>query len=456
MFQQLTHWLRRPTPSKKARRAILRVEGLGDRIVPSAAGVQLNGWGTLKIEGTEGNDTVQVSVVDTNVVVDFNGTTSTFAAAKVKSILFHGEGGNDIFTNSTSIKATIFGDAGDDSLTGGSGNDVIRGGAGNDKLSGGGANDNLQGEAGDDSLLGGTGNDTLSGGAGNDDLSGDDGNDSMSGGVGDDSLSGGAGNDRESGDNGDDSLTGGDGNDSLSGGNGADDLSGGSGNDTESGGNGNDDLAGDAGDDRLSGDAGNDSLNGGQGRDMMAGGWGIDDSLQDAHDSSDSCEHHDGVLQADGTIKVEGTLTAINGNQFTITGEHGNTVTVQITADTVLEKNGAHAAITDFVVGDPIESRYNPDTLVAAKVESGQDQNDQNDDNASGKIEGAITALSADSVTIKSLSGKTVTVKVVAGTKLERNDQQVTLDAFKVGDSAEATFDLATLEASKIEAVGGM
>jgi hypothetical protein len=381
---------------------MLQLEGLGQRIAP-AAGVQLHG-GLLRIEGTAAADTVQVSAVDANVVVDFNGATSTFAAAKVKSILFHGEGGNDTFTNNTSIRAVIFGDNGDDKLTGGSANDLIHGGKGNDDIQGGGGNDMLMGELGDDSLSGGSGNDLLQGGNGNDDLAGDDGNDMMSGG------------------------------------------------------NGADDLNGDAGDDRLNGDAGDDRLNGGSGRDALNGGWGVDHSIHDLTDRSDNDERHDGELQADGSIKIEGTLTAISGNQFTITGEHGNVVTVNITADTVLEKNGAHVAITDFVVGDPIEARYNPDTLDAAKVESGEDNGDNHggDDNGQtdGKVEGMITAVGADSVTIKTASGKLVTVTVTSQTKLERNDKHVTLAAFQVGDSAEAKFDPATLEASKVEAVG--
>lgn len=435
MLQRLTHWLRRPVNSKSRPRTILQLEALGQRITPSA-GVHLNGGGLLKIEGTAGNDVADVSIVDANVVVNFNGTSSTFAAAKVKSILFHGEGGNDAFTNNTSIKALIFGDNGDDSLTGGSGNDTIHGGNGNDDLTGGGGNDNLQGENGDDSLVGGSGNDTLSGANGNDDLAGDDGNDSLSGG------------------NGNDDLAGDDGNDSLSGGNGSDDLNGDNGNDSLSGGFGNDDLNGEAGNDRLNGDAGNDTMSGGMGRDALNGGWGVDHSIQDASDSHDDSEDHDGTQQADGSIKVEGTLTAINGDQFTITGEHGTTVTLTITADTTLEKNDAPAAITDFVVGDPIEARYNPDTLVAVKVESSNDQSDNHDGESDGKVEGLITAVGTDSVTITTESGKAVTVNVTANTKLERNDQHVTLDAFKVGDTAEAKFDPATFEAFKIEAVG--
>ena len=87
-----------------------------------------------------------------------------------------GEDGNDFLS----------GDAGDDIMFGDNGNDTIIGGLGNDALSGGDNDDQLFGEAGDDLLSGGAGIDEIIGGAGND---------IASGGAGDDTLVGGRGND---------------------------------------------------------------------------------------------------------------------------------------------------------------------------------------------------------------------------------------------------------------------
>ncbi len=80
-----------------------------------------------------------------------------------------------------SITSTVY-------STGTDGNDSLYGFAGNDSLSGGGGNDYLYGNAGNDTLRGGTGADTLLGNDGNDLLDGGTGIDTMTGGLGDDTY----------------------------------------------------------------------------------------------------------------------------------------------------------------------------------------------------------------------------------------------------------------------------
>ncbi len=109
----------------------------------------------------------------------------------------------------------MYGDAGDDDLSGGSGVDRLSGGDGNDWLKAGSGDDRLYGDSGDDVLDGGAGNDQLSGGAGADALLGGQGNDVLSGSDGDDVLFGGDGVD---------TLRGGDGNDLLRGDSGDGDI----------------------------------------------------------------------------------------------------------------------------------------------------------------------------------------------------------------------------------------
>ena len=67
-----------------------------------------------------------------------------------------GESGND----------RLFGNDGNDQLSGGTGNDRLFGNDGNDELLGDNGHDVIFGNEGDDILRGGTGNDRLSGGAG--------------------------------------------------------------------------------------------------------------------------------------------------------------------------------------------------------------------------------------------------------------------------------------------------
>jgi serralysin len=110
----------------------------------------------------------------------------------------HGGTGNDTL-NGTGHEI-LYGDAGDDTLTGGSqlggdGADLLtspdygaNGGAGNDTLVGTDESDTLTGGSGHDSLLGRAGNDILYGNSGNDLLYGGGGQDKLSGGDGRDSV----------------------------------------------------------------------------------------------------------------------------------------------------------------------------------------------------------------------------------------------------------------------------
>lgn len=73
---------------------------------------------------------------------------------------------------------------------------------------------------------------------------------------------------------------------------------------------------------------------------------------------------------------------------------------------------------------------------------------------AQAKVEGRITAVGANSVTITNRAGANTTVGVDATTKVERNDRHASLAAFKVGDRGEALFNPTTMVASKVEATG--
>jgi Ca2+-binding RTX toxin-like protein len=66
----------------------------------------------------------------------------------------------------------VYGDDGNDELTGGSMEDTLSGGTGNDTLSGGSGDDELAGDQGNDVINGRNDNDTISGGAGADTMSG--------------------------------------------------------------------------------------------------------------------------------------------------------------------------------------------------------------------------------------------------------------------------------------------
>ena len=186
-----------------------------------------------------------------------------------------GEGGNDLITGTNKVDFIVGGE-GDDTINAGDDDDTLIGRAGNDSLIGGGGADALSGGSGDNTLDGGSGHDELLSEDGNDSLSGGDGNDTLIAGGGDNTLQGGGGNDELSSESGDDSLSGGSGHDRLTAGSGDDTLDGGDGNDELFGGGASDSLTGGDGDDLLIGDGGNDTLSGGLGVDTLEGGEGKD------------------------------------------------------------------------------------------------------------------------------------------------------------------------------------
>ena len=270
------------------------------------AGISVSA-GTLQLFGTDAPENSVVSISGSTLTATLSGfETQTFNASSVQEIVFVGLGGNDRFTNNTSIPASAFGNDGNDRLNGGSGRDFLGGGAGSDELNGNGGNDilyagddanstdTLRGGDGDDSLLGGPGVNTLVGDAGDDLLIGGPQNDRALGGDGDDTIYPGPGDDRVNTGNGnnhvtafdgDDVIVGGPGDDVIYGGKGQDDINGGGGRDTIGGqedddtlvgGSGNDFIVGGSGDDVISGGAGNDSLFGDVGNDVITGGAGND------------------------------------------------------------------------------------------------------------------------------------------------------------------------------------
>jgi len=217
--------------------------------------------GTLTVRGTWRGDDIFVSTDSGGrILVNDNGIVRRFTGSSVRRISVTGGLGDDDIEVSQRIglPASIFGEAGWDTLVGGSGNDRI---FGND---------------GADSLVGGSGNDILNGGGSDDRIFGNDGDDNLYGSTGDDTLDGGWGDDDLFGDRGDDDLYGGDDNDSLRGGTGDDLLDGGYDNDT---------LLGDAGWDTLYGGSGDDILDSVDGeRDKMFGESGSDTLFGDFHE----------------------------------------------------------------------------------------------------------------------------------------------------------------------------
>ena len=220
------------------------------------------GWGDDHYYVDNAGDLViEVTDIPTTTLSEEQGDDTVYsditytAPTGVENVRLWGTAGEDYSDSTSAINAT--GNGLDNDLYGNAGNNILTGLAGDDYLFGNYGNDGLAGGAGEDMLVGGAGNDNLDGGDADDVLFGDalpnltmdanGGNDILAGGNGDDYLRGGWGNDRLDGGNDDDFLV---------------DVYGedGSGSDTLLGGAGNDMLLAGWGADRLEGGAGNDVL----------------------------------------------------------------------------------------------------------------------------------------------------------------------------------------------------
>jgi Ca2+-binding RTX toxin-like protein len=257
--------------------------------------------GTLVVNGTNGNNTIGLSIFNSTAVrAVSDGIIANFSRTAVKRISVFGMSGNDIITIGAGVFGShIDGGAGDDAITGGGGNDNLNGGDGVDRLTGGGGNDWLKGGNGNDNLVGNDGNDRLDGGGNSDVMSGGSGVDTgdyssrsaavfvLLDNINNDGQSGELDNLRADVEN----VWGGNGADRLTGSSIANNLRGGGGNDTLSGGAGNDTLNGGGGADSLLGQDGNDRLEARDGViDVLNGGTGTDSAQFDSTDKRTSIE----------------------------------------------------------------------------------------------------------------------------------------------------------------------
>jgi Ca2+-binding RTX toxin-like protein len=178
---------------------------------------------TLIIQSTDdaGNIRVETFVIRTGT--DNGNGTDVISAATAQDHIIYGEEGNDTLTGGAG-NDTLFGQDDNDTLVGGLGNDVLHGGAGTDTASYATANGAVVVNLGTASASGAAGNDTLNsvenviGSSSDDTLTGDGNANVLTGGAGADALHGAGGNDTLNGDAGNDTLTGGTGNDTLNGG----------------------------------------------------------------------------------------------------------------------------------------------------------------------------------------------------------------------------------------------
>jgi hypothetical protein len=266
--------------------------------------------GDLYVRGSNGNvvDSVQFTGLGLNLTrLRVNSYQNSFAVTR--RCIVYGRGGNDYLVMGNFKKpGEIYGEDGDDYISGYLADDILVGGQGRDRINGSQGDNEIWGDRSplevglpDDeanralfsaALPGSmfhpnaeaTYADTLSGLNGMDEIYCGPGPDLVTSGSGEDYVFGGQGNDNIASGDGNDRIFGGLGDDILTGDEGDDLLSGNEGQDLIFGKTGSDVLIGGAGDDSLNGDDGNDALiDGAAGYNSAAG----NDASQVAGDASD-------------------------------------------------------------------------------------------------------------------------------------------------------------------------
>jgi Ca2+-binding RTX toxin-like protein len=283
--------------------------------------------GLLTVQGTPNADGIIVFGNNPSITILFNGTQYNIlnAATTVNKVKILGGGGDDFLSvNVFDVNArpvSVFGEEG------------------NDTLSGGDAAEYFSGGAGDDSISGGINNDTLDGGAGADFLQGNEGNDTADYSSRAANLTIGLGTLADDGEANEHDNVQFD----------IETVLGGSGNDKINGSAANNLLVGNGGNDSLDGAAGNDTLSGNAGTDTLNGNTGDDTAINSTGDTLISIEH----IGGDGGGGGDNGSVVLANRVLTVTGTSGDDVlTYQLGDFVVLNDVQTHVDPTlfDFVV----------------------------------------------------------------------------------------------------------
>jgi len=155
------------------------------------------------------------------------------------------------------------------------------------------------------------------------------------------------------------------------------------------------------------------------------------------------------ALAKNDTGKVAGVIAAIDttASIITITPKSGADVVSTMDSGTIIRRNTRLVTLADLQVGDKVDARYDPATLIASKVFAWFKAR-----NVMGTI--AAVDTTASTVTIKRKFGRTeVIVNVNSSTWIKRNGHKAALADLTVGDIVDAWYDPATMIASKVFAM---
>ena len=133
-------------------------------------------------------------------------------------------------------------------------------------------------------------------------------------------------------------------------------------------------------------------------------------------------------------VKFEGKVSAISGNTITISGWNSTTRTVNVSATTTYTLNGAPSTLGAITVGSEIEAKgllgTNATTLNAVSVRIRQPE-------VKTHVEGMITALGTNTVTIQGRHGTSTVYTTTAATTYFEGKTAVTIAALAINENVE-------------------
>ena len=144
---------------------------------------------------------------------------------------------------------------------------------------------------------------------------------------------------------------------------------------------------------------------------------------------------------------VEGQVTGVTASMLTVTPQQGAAVTVTVGATAQVFLNGAVSKLSAIATGDSARVIYDATTLAAALVQA------QSPHQQTAVVAGAVTGVTASTLTITPQQGAAVTVTVGATTQVFLDGAPATSAALATGDEARAAYDATTLAASLVQAI---
>lgn len=152
-------------------------------------------------------------------------------------------------------------------------------------------------------------------------------------------------------------------------------------------------------------------------------------------------------IAAEGLAEVRGVVRDVGVTQGTLTiAVDDRVITLFVAPYTTLSLNGRPATLADLARGYLVAASYFPSSLVAARIAA----------DSLVEIAGHIRAIEGTVVTIMPLvEGNPVQLFISHNTEITINGRPATYDQLRVGMAVRATYNIASLVATRIAAEGG-